>query len=130
MNLLQWVAVASLVTALFWMPYVVERMLKHGIGGAVGNPPSGGFAAAPWAQRARAAHANAVENLAVFAALALAAHLSGKGESSTVLFAAQLYVTARLAHFVTYALGVPWLRTFAFVGGFAAQVLVAVAVLS
>lgn len=130
MTLLQWVALASLTTALLWVPYVLSRMLQHGIAGAVGNPPDGGFSAAPWAQRAQAAHRNAIENLVVFAALAFAAQLGGHAQSASVLFAAQLYVVARISHFAVYVLGIPWLRTFAFVGGFVAQVLLAVAVLS
>ena len=41
------------------------------------------------------------------------------------VFAGSLYLWSRVAHAVTYTLGVPWLRTLAFMGGFAAQMLVA-----
>lgn len=129
MTILHWVALAALQTSLFWMPYVLERMFRHGIAGAVANPPPGGFEAAAWAHRARAAHANATENLAVFAVLALVAHLSDAGTQPLVLLAGQVFVCARLVHFIVYTLGVPWLRTLAFVGGFVAEVLLAVEVL-
>lgn len=128
MNVLHWTALAALLTGLFWLPYVAERMLRHGLG-ALGNPPKDGLEAAPWANRARAAHANASENLGVFAALAIVAYLSGHGESPLALFAAQAYVVARMAHYIIYAVGVTGLRTLAFAGGFVAQVLLAFEVL-
>jgi len=70
------------------------------------------------------AHANAVENLAVFAALILAAQVLNISTPLTAL-AGSLYLWSRVAHAVTYTFGVPWLRTLAFVGGFVAQMLVA-----
>ena len=68
--------IASLVwvstfTAVLWIPYVLNRIMVRGIVSTVGypvDPPP----LAPWAQRLRAAHANAVENLVVFAVLMLA----------------------------------------------------------
>ena len=114
---------ASTFTGLLWMPYVLNRMVVRGIASTVGypvDPPP----LAPWAQRLRAAHANAVENLVVFAALILAAQVLNISTPVTAL-AGSLYLCSRVAHAVTYTLGVPWLRTLAFVGGFVAQMLVA-----
>ena len=66
-----------------------------------------------WAERARRAHANLVENLVVFAALVLTAHVAGRTNSMTAL-GAQLFFWGRVAHFATYTGGlVPW-RTLAF----------------
>ena len=66
-----------------------------------------------WAERARRAHANLVENLVVFAALVLTAHVAGRTNSMTAL-GAQLFFWGRVAHFGTYVGGlVPW-RTLAF----------------
>ena len=113
----------STFTALLWVPYMLNRIVVRGIAGTVGypvNPP----ALAPWAERLRAAHANAVENLAVFAALILAAQVLNISTPLTAL-AGVLYLWSRVAHAVTYTFGVPWLRTLAFVGGFIAQMLVA-----
>jgi uncharacterized MAPEG superfamily protein len=48
------------------------------------------------------------------------------GISTPVTVAASsLYLWSRVAHAVTYTFGVPWLRTLAFAGGFAAQMMVA-----
>lgn len=120
--------IASLVwvsafTGVLWVPYVLNRILVRGIVSTVGypvDPPP----LAPWAQRLRAAHANAVENLAVFAALILAAHAAGVATPVTAM-AGALYLWSRVLHAVVYTLGVPWLRTVAFTGGFVAQMMVA-----
>jgi uncharacterized MAPEG superfamily protein len=118
----------STFTALLWMPYVLNRMIVRGIPATVGYP-NDPEPLAPWAQRLRAAHANAVENLVVFAALVLAAHALGVSTPVTAA-AGPLYLWSRVAHAVTYTFRVPWLRTFAFVGGFAAQMMVAWELLS
>jgi len=113
----------STFTGLLWVPYVLNRMVVRGISSTVGypvDPPP----LAPWAQRLRAAHTNAVENLVVFAALVLAAQVLNISTPVTVL-AGTLYLWSRVAHAVVYTLGVPWLRTLAFVGGNVAQMLVA-----
>ena len=113
----------STFTGLLWVPYMLNRIAVRGIVSTVGypvNPPP----LSPWAERLRAAHANAVENLAVFAALILAAQVLNISTPVTVL-AGTLYLWSRVAHAVVYTLGVPWLRTVAFTGGFIAQMLVA-----
>ena len=118
---------ASTLTAALWIPYVLNRVMVRGIGATVGypvDPPP----LAPWAQRLRAAHANAVENLVVFAALVLAADIAGISTPATAL-AGWLYLWSRVVHAVTYTFGVPWLRTLSFVGGFAAQMIVALQLL-
>ena len=113
----------SAFTGLLWIPYVLNRMVVRGLISTVGypvDPPP----LAPWAQRLRSAHANAVENLVVFAALILAAQALGISTPVTVA-AGSLYLWSRVAHAVTYTFGVPWLRTLAFTGGFVAQMMVA-----
>lgn len=113
----------STFTALMWVPYVLNRTVVIGIHATVGYPAEPA-PLAPWARRLRAAHANAIENLVVFAALVLATELSGVRTPATAL-AATLYLWSRIAHAITYTLGLPWLRTLAFVGGFAAQMILA-----
>ena len=113
----------STFTGLLWIPYVLNRIVVRGIVSTVGypvDPPP----LAPWAQRLRAAHANAVENLVVFAALVLAAQVFDISTPVTAL-AGSLYLWSRVTHAIVYTLGVPWLRTLAFTGGFVAQMLVA-----
>lgn len=118
----------STFTGLLWMPYVLNRMIVRGIPATVGYPidPE---PLALWAQRLRAAHANAIENLVVFAALVLAAQALGISTAVTAA-AGPLYLWSRVAHAVTYTFRVPWLRTLAFMGGFAAQMMTAWELLS
>ena len=114
---------ASTFTGLLWVPYMLNRIVVRGIASTVGypiDPPP----LAPWAERLRAAHVNAVENLVVFAALILAVHALNISTPLTEL-AGPLYFWSRVAHAATYALGVPWLRTLAFTGGFLAQMMIA-----
>jgi uncharacterized MAPEG superfamily protein len=78
----------------------------------------------PWADRARRAHLNAIENLAVFAPLVLVAAIVEVSTKATVL-SAQIYVAARLAHYVIYTAGIPVVRTIAFLVGAIATVAIA-----
>lgn len=123
-----WLTLTALMTALFWVPYVLNRMVEDGLWGALKNPNPDAHPKAGWANRAMAAHKNAVENLAVFAPLVIVVAAFGFSNPLTVM-AAQLYFGARLAHFVIYVLGVPVLRTLAFAAGFAAQVILALVIL-
>jgi uncharacterized MAPEG superfamily protein len=113
-----WLALTLGLTLLFWVPYVLNRMVVRGIGGTMANPKPADTPLSPWAERAKAAHANAIENLALFAPAALAVHVLGAGDATTA-FACALYFFSRLAHFVVYTAGIPVLRTLAFAGGWA-----------
>ncbi len=63
-----------------------------------------------WGGRAARAHRNMLENLVLFAALALGAVAVGKTNDMTLL-GAQLFFWGRLAYAVIYLAGVPYLRT-------------------
>lgn len=127
MTSLEWLAASALMTALFWMPYILERMVVLGVFGALKTvEPEDEAKQALWARRAKRAHYNAIENLAVFATLVLVAQAMGKADGSQVVFATQLYFWARLVHFPSLTLGIPGARTLAFLAGFAAQVMVAI----
>jgi uncharacterized MAPEG superfamily protein len=125
MSALEWLAAAALMTALFWVPYVLERMVSLGIVGAM-KPvdPEDLAKQALWAQHARRAHYNGVENLAVFATLVLVAYAMGVGDDPSILLASQVYFWARLVHFPAEAFGVTGVRTLAFLTGFGAQIAV------
>src|SRR5262252_9154890 len=124
-----WLAATIALTGCLWMPYVLNRILKIGIARALGNPQPGDTEAlSPWARRARQAHANAVENLAVFAPLALLAIALGAGNTPLAGGAAATYFFARAAHFALYTAGVPVLRTLAFLIGFGAEAALLLAV--
>ena len=111
------------LTAVIWMPYIVDRIMVRGMADAVGYPENP-TPQSPWARRMIAAHANAVENLVVFAALVLAAQASGVSNGATVL-ACMVYFWARVVHLLAYTFAVPLVRTLAFAVGFGAQIVLA-----
>ncbi len=131
MTSLEWLAAVAVMTALFWVPYILERMVSLGIFGALKTvEPEEELKQALWARRAKRAHYNAVENLVVFATLVLVAQAMGKADSSQVLLATQLYFWARLIHFPVLTLGLPGIRTVAYLASFAAQIMVALQIFS
>ena len=114
---LTWV---TALTAVLWMPYILNQIAVRGLVNAVGyqdnpSPLSG------WATKMKAAHSNAIENLVVFATLVLIADAAGISNDTTVL-ACELYFWARLVHVVVYTFAVPWARTLAFAVGFLCQI--------
>lgn len=118
----------ALFTAVLWIPYALNRFVVLGVSDTVGYPASP-RSQSPWAVRLLKAHGNAIENLAVFAALVLTANAVGVSNSVTS-GACILYFWARVVHAIVYVLAVPWLRTLAFVGGFVAQLALAWQVLA
>lgn len=121
-----WLLATTLLTAILWVPYVLDRMIKLGIPRALGNPrPNDWDEQSAWARRAHRAHLNAIEGLVVFAPLALlAARVSGDGVA-VAQTAGAVYFGARLAHAIVYLLGIPGLRTVSFLVGFGAQLTLA-----
>lgn len=117
---LYWLTLTVLLTALLSFPYVSEILATHGPRKAIGDggcPPAN---SAGWAQRARRAHANAVENLVLFAPIVLIIVLLNQGNKTTAL-ACEVYFFARLSHYIVYLLGIPYVRTFMFAVGLTAQ---------
>jgi uncharacterized MAPEG superfamily protein len=117
---LVWVTV---LTAVIWIPYILDRIMSWGLMDTVGYPviPK---SQSPWAMRMMKAHENAVENLVVFATLVLAAHALGVSNEATVT-ACCVYFWARAVHLAAYTLRIPWVRTLAFVAGFGSQMTLA-----
>ncbi len=106
---LTWVAG---MTALFWVPYILNMIMVRGLLDAVGYPDDP-KPLSPWAARMKAAHYNAVENLVVFATAVLVLHAAGISNDTTVL-ACQVYFWARLVHYLVYGFAIPWARTLSF----------------
>lgn len=126
---LLWLAASCTMTALLWIPYVANRFKELGPPGWRWFPEPDPPPRARWAERAMRAHANAVENLVVFAPLALAAHAVLPGQPM-LLAANQLYFAARAAHYLVCILGLPIVpRTIAFLAGVAAQLALAAGLL-
>lgn len=118
---LHWLAATLTMTAIFWLPYVLNLITKRGLASALANPSDDGPKLSEWAIRAKAAHYNAVENLVLFAPLILIAHALGMSGAMTLLMA-KLYFFARLAHYIIYTAGIPVARTLVFATGWAATI--------
>jgi uncharacterized MAPEG superfamily protein len=113
---IHWLALTLAVTALFTFPYVLNRIAVRGLGGTMANPSPDDAPLAMWAQRAQRAHANAVENLVVFAPAVLAVQIMNRGDSLTAT-ACAIYFFSRVIHYIVYTAGIPILRTLSFFGG-------------
>ena len=125
---LYWLTVTALMTALFWVPYVLNRMAVNGLGGTLAGGAPDGSTLSAWAQRARRAHTNAIENLAIFAPIVLTAHVLNISNGATKT-AVVVYFFARLLHFVVYSAGIPAARTLTFTAGWLAQIAVIASIL-
>ena len=64
-----WLVLTVAMTGLFWVPYILDRIMVRGLMAAMANPSPTDKAQSPWARRLMAAHVNAVENLVIFAPL-------------------------------------------------------------
>jgi uncharacterized MAPEG superfamily protein len=115
------------LTGLLWIPYIIDRAQVRGLWASLDNPKPGDTPQSPWAMRLYFAHSNAVENLVVFAPLVLILDSLNVSTWATVI-ACAVFFWARLAHAILYALGVPVLRTVAFVVGFLCQVVLVLAI--
>ena len=120
---LSYLALVAGLTAIMWVPYILNLIMVRGLLDAVGYPADP-KPLAPWASRMKAAHANAVENLVVFAPLVLVVEITGVNNGTTAL-ACTLYLWARVVHFGAYTLAIPWVRTVAFAAGFLCQLTLA-----
>ena len=125
---LKYLALVTTLTALIWIPYILNMIMVRGVLDAVGYPENP-KPMAPWAQRMKAAHYNAIENLAVFAALVLVADAAGVRGEATAL-ACVIYFWARVVHLAAYTFKIPWVRTLAFTVGWGCQITLACKILA
>ncbi len=122
-----WLTLTVIMTGLIWIPYILDRFATRGIMGTFANPMPDSAPPSNWAYRTQNAHANAVENLVIFATLVLILQDMGISTPLTVA-ACAIYFWARLVHLVVYMLGIPVVRTLAFAVGFFAQAALVVAI--
>src|SRR5580692_8630563 len=122
-----WLTLTVILTGLLWVPYVLNRTAVRGLGGAMANPSRTDKPHAEWATRLMFAHDNAVENLIVFAPLVLILAQIDYSSKWTV-YACAVYFWSRVVHLIVYTLGLPVFRTLAFLVGFLAQVVLALAI--
>ena len=123
-----WLTLTILMTSLFWVPYILNRMRENGIWNALHDPGGETQARSAWATRMMRAHTNAVENLVIFAPLVLALQMQGTATTLTAN-ACAIFFFARAIHYITFTFGVPLLRVLAFLVGFACQIVLAFALL-
>jgi len=86
-----------LMTSMFWIPYIANRMRAQGIGTAVWDPHGRTDTASDWARRMKQAHENAVENLVIFAPLVFLIQWT-QTHSTVTATACMIYFFARLTH--------------------------------
>jgi len=125
---LYWLTLSAIATGLMWVPHILQLMSQEGVVRAVYDPAREAPHDAKWAQRARRAHGNAIENLAIFAPLAILVAISDSGTSFTAI-AAAVFFFARLGHFVAYALAIPVIRVLLFCIGWACQMVLGLSLL-
>lgn len=124
-----WLILTILMTSLFWMPYILNRMLEQGILKALWDPQGITSTNKAWANRMMAAHDNAVENLVLFAPLVLLIEMRHLNNVQTAA-ACMVYFFARLVHYVSFTFAIPVLRIVSFLTGFAAIIILAVRLLN
>jgi uncharacterized MAPEG superfamily protein len=107
--MLTWTAA---VTALMWIPYILAHIINVGLMPAITYRADDAPKPA-WAERAKRAHYNAIENLVPFAALVLVAHIINVSNAATAS-AAVVYFVARVAHYFLQMSGLPFGRTITF----------------
>lgn len=117
----------TLITALLWIPYILNMIKVRGLLDAVGYPENP-KPMAPWANRMKAAHYNMIENLVIFGLLVLILNDAGISTDTTVT-ASVIFFWARIVHVVAYTFAIPWVRTITFLIGFGCQIALALQLL-
>lgn len=116
---LTYLAYSALLLTVLWIPYFIGLTIANGL-------PTPEFYRDPaipdapvWIHRANRAHINNVQVFAPFAALVLIAHIAGQSNEMTAMWA-MVFFWARVCHLIVHLLGIPYIRTVAFLIGFAA----------
>jgi uncharacterized MAPEG superfamily protein len=117
------------MTSLFWIPYIINRMLELGILTALWDRFGVTDTNKGWAQRMMQAHTNAIENLILFAPLVILVHITATNSAATAT-ACMIYFFARLTHFIVFTFAVPLLRVVTFLIGVGVQLFLAVTLLN
>lgn len=109
LQMLAWAGVLGLAQVMLAAAAVTRERGTHWNASARdGQAPPPGLLAG----RLQRAQANFLETFAVFAAAAIAVVVAGRQDASTAL-AVQLYFWARLAYVPLYAVGIPYVRSLA-----------------
>lgn len=119
-----WMLVCSALLCLsFPLIYVAgEMQMPGGMEWGLGNRDQP-LRLPDWAERAKRAHYNMVENLAPFAILVLVAHVSGHANATTAL-GSVIFFVSRVAHGAVYIAGITVVRTIVFFAAIAGELLI------
>jgi uncharacterized MAPEG superfamily protein len=116
---LKYLALTAMLTAALWIPYIAAQVMTNGALSPQNYVDPTPRPVPLWGRRADRAYMNAVETFAPFAALVILLHITGK-ENATTAFLAMSYFWLRVIHAVVFWVAIPYVRTIAFVLGFAA----------
>ena len=125
LEMLVWV---STLTLLMWVPYVLSGIINDGLVASLkwqGDEKQRFL----WAERAKRAHYNSIENLIPFAIIVIIAHLTNISNEATTS-AATAYFWLRAIHYIFYTAGISFMRTLAFFGSWLAQICIVFQILS
>ncbi len=128
-----YLGLSGMLCVLLWTPYVLSRAITWGIPTFLNNYPEGFPKVQPevplWAQRSQRAHLNMVETLPAFAAVVLAAgSLAPAAAHESIAMWAQIFFLARIGHAAVYTLGIPYMRTPAYLVSWAAILVIGVSI--
>jgi uncharacterized MAPEG superfamily protein len=121
---LYWLTLTLVLTGLLWVPYILQLIVQQGMLTALWDPTGAHPHEADWALRAKSAHTNAIENIAVFAPLVMLVEMQGMNGGITET-AAAVFFFVRLAHYFIFMAALPVIRTVAFMIGFGCQMVMA-----
>lgn len=114
-----WVFLTLGFTAIMWIPYIYNVIRLMGFR-AFGYAPRPELA--PWAQRAQAAHKNAVENLVIFLPAVIIYYSLTKESTGMLNILCLSYFIARVVHYFSTLFKVPLVRTLAFAFAWLVQI--------
>ncbi len=115
-----WLTATVAMTSVFWVPYIANRLLEHGVFRALWDHHGDTSTRRSWADRMMRSDRVVVENRCVFAPLVLLV-LATDARSPATATATMVYFYARLAHFIVFTAGLPIVRVLLFLVGFACQ---------
>jgi uncharacterized MAPEG superfamily protein len=123
-----WLVLTLLMTALFWVPYIINRMLELGVLNALWDRFGLTDTNKDWARRMMQAHDNAIENLILFAPLVILIQITETNSNATAT-ACMVYFFARLTHYFVFTFALPLLRVATFLIGAGVQIFLAITLL-
>jgi len=114
---MKYLALTAMLTATLWIPYIIAQVQTNGFL-TPGNYRDPTPRPVPlWGKRADRTYINAVETFAPFAALVIAAQLTGKANATTAC-CAMIFFWLRAIHAVVYLFAIPYIRTLVFTLGY------------